>query len=69
MTLPHRITVVASVADKGAIARAVEAKVLPLITTGGVKPLIDPTFPLPQAAAAHGRMEASQHIGKIVLTL
>jgi NADPH2:quinone reductase len=58
-----------SVADKGAIARAVEAKVLPLIATGRVKPVIDSTFPLREAAAAHARMESSQHVGKIVLTL
>jgi len=58
-----------SVADKGAIALAVEAKVLPLIAAGHVKPVIDSTFPLRQAAAAHARMESSQHIGKIVLTL
>jgi NADPH:quinone reductase len=58
-----------SVADKGAIARAVEANVLPLIAAGRVKPVIDSTFPLRQAAAAHARMESSQHIGKIVLTL
>jgi len=58
-----------SVADKGAIARAIEAKVLPLIAAGRVKPVIDSTFPLREAAAAHARMESSQHIGKIVLTL
>jgi len=58
-----------SVADKGAIARAVEAKVLPLIAAGRVKPVIDSTFPLREAAAAHARMESGQHIGKIVLTL
>jgi NADPH2:quinone reductase len=58
-----------AVADKGAIARAVEAKVLPLIAAGRVKPLIDSTFPLRNAAAAHARMESSEHIGKIVLTL
>ena len=58
-----------SVADKGAIARAVEAKVLPLIAAGRVKPVINSTFPLREAAAAHARMESSQHIGKIVLTL
>src|SRR5499426_490303 len=56
-----------SVPDKGAIARAVEEHVLPLIAAGKVKPLIDSTFPLAQAAAAHARMEASTHIGKIVL--
>ncbi len=58
-----------SVADKGAIARAVEERVLPMIATGRVKPVIDSTFPLSQAPAAHARMEASTHIGKIVLTV
>jgi NADPH:quinone reductase len=58
-----------SIADKGAIARAVEEKVLPLIAAGRVKPVIDSTFELREAAAAHARMETSQHIGKIVLTL
>jgi len=58
-----------SIADKAAIARAVEAKVLPLIAAGSVRPVIDSTFPLIQAAAAQARMEAGNHIGKIVLTL
>ena len=58
-----------SVADKGAIARAVEAKVLPLIAAGRVKPVIDSTFQLRDAAAAHARMEAGHHVGKIVLAL
>ena len=57
-----------SVADKGAIARAVEDNVLPLIATGKVKPVIYKTFPLGDAAAAHALMETSAHIGKIVLT-
>ena len=58
-----------AVADKAAIARAIEAKVLPLIATGRVKPVINSTFALREAAAAHARMDSSQHIGKIVLTL
>ena len=58
-----------SVPDKGAIARAVEERVWPLIAAGKVKPVIDSTFPLAEAAKAHARMEASTHIGKIVLTL
>jgi NADPH:quinone reductase len=57
------------VADKGAIALGVEQKVLPLIASGKVRPIMDSTFPLAQAAAAHARMEASAHIGKIVLTV
>jgi len=54
---------------KGGIARAVEANVLPLITAGKVRVVIDSTYPLRDAAAAHARMESSQHIGKIVLTV
>jgi NADPH2:quinone reductase len=58
-----------SVPDKAAIARAVEDKVLPLLAAGRVRPIIDSTFPLVKAADAHARMEASVHIGKIVLTV
>ncbi|MDP2409572.1 MAG: NAD(P)H-quinone oxidoreductase [Pseudolabrys sp.] len=58
-----------SVADKAAIARAVEQTVLPLVTAGKIKPVIYKTFPLAEAAEAHRLMESSSHIGKIVLTL
>ncbi|GGD95017.1 NAD(P)H quinone oxidoreductase [Aureimonas endophytica] len=56
-----------SPAYKAAIAREIEAKVFPLLTDGRVRPLIDSTFPLTEAAEAHRRIEAD-HIGKIVLT-
>jgi len=58
-----------SISDKGAIAGAVQEHVLPLIAAGRVKPVIDTTFPLAQAAAAHARLEASAHIGKLVLSI
>ena len=58
-----------SVAEKGAIARALEEKVWPLIASGQVSPLIHATFPLEQAVEAHRLMESSAHLGKIVLTL
>ncbi len=58
-----------SVADKAAIARAVEEKLWPLIAAGRVRPIMDRTFPLAAAAEAHARMESSVHIGKIVLTI
>ncbi len=58
-----------SVAEKGAIARALEEKVWPLVASGEVRPLIHATFPLEQAAEAHRLMESSAHVGKIVLTL
>lgn len=53
---------------KARIARAVEEKVLPLIVDKRVKIIIDDTFPLKDAAAAHARIDAA-HIGKIVLTV
>jgi NADPH2:quinone reductase len=55
--------------DKTAIARAVEAKVWPLIAAGKVRPVMDMTFRLTEAAAAHTRIESSQHVGKIVLVV
>ncbi|OLC80346.1 MAG: NAD(P)H-quinone oxidoreductase [Acidobacteria bacterium 13_1_40CM_4_65_8] len=56
-----------SVAEKGAIARAVHTHVWPLLESGAVKPIIYKTFPLPRAADAHRVMEAGNHIGKLVL--
>jgi putative PIG3 family NAD(P)H quinone oxidoreductase len=56
-------------ADKAAMVAAIEAKVMPLLRDGRIKPLMDSTFPLEKAADAHRRMETSEHIGKIVLTV
>ena len=55
------------VADKAAIASALRAKVWPLLEAKTVRPVIDRSFPLAEAAAAHRLMESSAHIGKIVL--
>lgn len=52
---------------KAAIAARLREKVWPLIEAGTVRPVMDSTFPLAEAAAAHARMESSGHIGKIVL--
>jgi putative PIG3 family NAD(P)H quinone oxidoreductase len=54
---------------KAALAAEVEKHVWPLIAAGKFRPIIDRTFPLAEAAAAHQRMESSAHIGKIVLTV
>jgi putative PIG3 family NAD(P)H quinone oxidoreductase len=54
-------------ADKAAMVAAIEAKVMPLLRDGRVKPLMDSSFPLEKAADAHRRMETNEHIGKIVL--
>jgi NADPH2:quinone reductase len=54
---------------KAGFARALEAKVWPLLAEGRVRIVIDRTFPLAEAADAHRRLEASEHIGKVILTL
>ncbi len=54
-------------AEKAAIAASLREKVWPLIEEGAVKPVLDQTFKLTDAAAAHARMETSLHIGKIML--
>ncbi|MFT3816281.1 MAG: NAD(P)H-quinone oxidoreductase [Rubrivivax sp.] len=56
-----------SVAYKTELARALRAKVWPLIESGRIKPVIHQVFPAAQAAAAHALMESSAHVGKIVL--
>ena len=56
-----------SVAEKGAIAAAVRQHVWPLLESGAVRSVIHATFPLLNAAEAHECMEASGHIGKLVL--
>jgi putative PIG3 family NAD(P)H quinone oxidoreductase len=58
-----------SIAAKAAIARALEERVWPLNEAGTVRPVIDRTFPLAEAADAHRLMESSRHVGKIVLTV
>ncbi len=55
--------------EKGAIRDALLKEVWPLIEAGRIKPVIDGTFPLAEAQAAHARMAKSDHIGKILLTL
>ncbi len=57
-----------AVAEKGRLARAVQAQAWPLVETGQLKVLVHKTFPLAQAAEAHALMESSAHIGKIILT-
>ena len=71
--LARRISITGSllrpqtVEEKAAIARRLEADVLPLLASGAVKPYVYATFPLARAAEAHALMESSRHMGKIVL--
>jgi NADPH:quinone reductase len=43
--------------------------VWPHVEAGRLKPIIDRTFPLAEAIAAHQLMESGDHVGKIVLTI
>jgi NADPH2:quinone reductase len=56
-------------AFKTGIAQKLYKHVWPLLATGKIKPIIDSTFALGNAAKAHDFMESSQHIGKIILTV
>ncbi|MBI2799572.1 MAG: NAD(P)H-quinone oxidoreductase [Gammaproteobacteria bacterium] len=56
-----------SVAQKAAIASAVEADVWPLLASGKLRSQVFRTFPLADARAAHVLMESSAHMGKLVL--
>ena len=54
--------------EKARIIAGVEATAWPWVTAGRVRPPVEATFPLEQASAAHLRLEAGDHVGKIVLT-
>jgi putative PIG3 family NAD(P)H quinone oxidoreductase len=56
-----------SVADKGRIRDRLAAQVWPAMDQGRIRPVIDAVYPLAGAADAHRRLEAAEHIGKIVL--
>jgi NADPH2:quinone reductase len=56
-----------SIEFKTMVADEIAKTVWPYVEGGRLKPVIDSTFPLNQAAAAHARMEAGDHVGKIVL--
>ena len=68
LTLTGSTLRIRSPEEKGEIANALLRFVWPMITNGQVKPIMDQSFGLEDAAAAHARLE-TDHIGKIILTM
>ncbi len=58
-----------SASFKAALADEIHRTLWPQLAEGGWKPAMDRRFPLAEAAAAHARMQAGEHVGKIVLTV
>lgn len=56
-------------AEKTAIVAAVREHVWPLLAAGQVRPVVDREFPMSDAAAAHRLVEASGHVGKVLLVV
>ncbi|WAT19344.1 NAD(P)H-quinone oxidoreductase [Aurantiacibacter sp. MUD11] len=54
---------------KGLLADELFREVWPMVESGELRPVMDETYPLAQAAKAHARMEAGEHVGKIVLAV
>ena len=54
---------------KALLAQEIRANAWPLVEEGVLRPVMDARFPLKDAAAAHARMEAGDHVGKIVLEI
>ena len=58
-----------SLSFKSLVADEIARTVWPHVEAGRLKPVIDRVFPLAEAAAAHARMDAGEHVGKIVLVV
>jgi NADPH2:quinone reductase len=54
---------------KALLAQEIAANAWPLVESGQLRPVMDRVFPMGEAAAAHARMEAGDHVGKIVLEM
>jgi len=56
-----------SPAEKGAIAKALQRHVWPLLARRKMKVVVDRLFPLDEAQAAHEYLDSGEHIGKVIL--
>lgn len=55
--------------EKARLAAEVERIAWPWVAAGQLKPIVDASFPLAEAAKAHAHLEAGEHVGKVVLTV
>jgi putative PIG3 family NAD(P)H quinone oxidoreductase len=55
--------------EKAAIVGSVREHVWPQLESGAVRPVIERTLPMPEAADAHRVLEAGGHVGKVLLTV
>lgn len=55
--------------EKARLAAEIERVVWPWVAAGKIRPIVDKTFPLAEAAAAHAYLEAGAHLGKVMLTV
>jgi putative PIG3 family NAD(P)H quinone oxidoreductase len=55
--------------EKARLAAEVERVAWPWVAAGKLKPIVDATFPLGEAAKAHAHLEAGEHVGKVVLVV
>jgi len=55
--------------EKARLAAEVERVAWPRVSAGQLKPIVDATFPLAEAAKAHAHLEAGEHVGKVVLVV
>jgi NADPH:quinone reductase-like Zn-dependent oxidoreductase len=73
--LRKRLTVVGTVLrtrtveEKAALAASFARRMLPLFASSRLRPVVDRTFTLEEAAAAHAVLERNENFGKLVLTL
>ena len=75
LIMRKRLQVIGSVmrsqplANKIAITERFRSRWLPELESGRLQPLIDTSFPLAEAAAAHQYMEDNRNVGKIMLVM
>ena len=69
LTLRGTVLRARSIEEKTTVTRLFAKHVVPLLSNGLVKPVIDRTYELEEARAAHARMESNENFGKIVLTI